>query len=381
MANILTLDIECQSYNKGNPFDTRNYPICFAYKFKDQPANVIWNDHVYDLFAAEIQRVVEQANYIIGFNLKFDLHWLRWCGVTIPESVHLLDGQVAEFLISNQTHAYPSLDDCALKYLNEQKIDEVKLNYWDQDKLSSEVPQEVMTKYALRDVELTEAVLGAQIPILRSEGKLKLFQLQMEDLKVLQEMEWNGLKFNEEEAKRLSSLAKTELANIDNELFGNHPYRSFINPNSGDHLSVFLYGGSIIHEERVPNGVFKTGAKTGLPRYKIVKYELKFKRQFEPIEGSELKKEGYYSTDEKVLRKLRGNKRLIELILKRSELEKLCGTYYDGLIKIREKMNWEENTLHGQLNMVVARTGRLSASEPNQQNMAKDIKDLFYSRY
>lgn len=381
MANVLTLDIECQSYNKGNPFDTRNYPICFAYKYKDQPAKVIWNEHVYDQFAAEIQRVVEQADYIIGFNLKFDLHWLHWCGVSLPSTCHLLDGQVAEFLISNQTHAYPSLDDCALKYLNEQKIDEVKLNYWDQDKLSSEVPQEVMTKYALRDVELTEAVLGAQIPILRSEGKLKLFQLQMEDLKVLQEMEWNGLRFNEAEAKRLSSLVKTQLAEIDNELFGNHPYRAFINPNSGDHLSVFLYGGSIIHEERVPNGVFKTGAKTGLPRYKIVKYELKFDRQFEPVEGSELKKEGYYSTDEKVLRKLKGNKKLIQNILKRSELEKLCGTYYDGLVDIREKMNWEVDTLHGQLNMVVARTGRLSASSPNQHNFSKEIKDLFYSRY
>ena len=163
--SILTLDIECQSYSKGNPFDARNYPICFAYKFKDQPAGVIWNDFT-DNFRKQVQSIVEEAHYIIGFNLKFDLHWLRSIGVALPTICPILDGQVAEFLISNQTHVYPSLDDCALQYLNEQKIDEVKLNYWDQDKLSSEVPQEVMTKYALRDVELTEGILGAQIPIL-----------------------------------------------------------------------------------------------------------------------------------------------------------------------------------------------------------------------
>lgn len=378
---ILTLDLETQSYNKGNPFDVRNYAICFAYKWKGQPAKVLWNDHVYDLFAQEIQNIINKATYIIGFNLKFDIHWLTNLGITIPTTCRLLDGQVAEFLINNQTTPYPSLDGCAEKYLGECKLDVVKTEYWDKDLLSSDVPQEVMVEYALKDVELTERVLEAQVSLLRQQGKLKLFQLQMEDLKVLQEMEYNGLRFDEATAEGLSSTAKQRLSEIDQELFGNHPYRNYINPNSGDHLSCFLYGGTFTHEERVPNGVYKTGAKTGFPRYKIVRYPLVFEKQYEPIKGSELQKKGFYSTDEKVLRQLKGNKKTIKLILERAELDKLVGTYYDGLIKIRNKMNWEKDHLHGQLNMVVARTGRLSASEPNQQNMSKQIKDLFYTRY
>src|SRR3990167_6648416 len=45
------------------------------------------------------------------------------------------------------------------------------------------------------------------------------------------------------------------------------------------------------------------------------------------------------------------------------------------------KKDWPENELHGQLNQCVAITGRLSASQPNQQNVEKDVKEIFITRY
>ncbi len=107
-------------------------------------------------------------------------------------------------------------------------------------------------------------------------------------------------------------------------------------------------------------------------------------RLIEPLKGSELKKDGYYSTDEQTLRSLRAtgvSKGVIQLILKRSGLEKRRGTYYSGLPELRESQGWHKGTLHGQLNQCVARTGRLSSSKPNLQNFDGEIKELFYSRY
>ena len=107
-------------------------------------------------------------------------------------------------------------------------------------------------------------------------------------------------------------------------------------------------------------------------------------RLIEPLKGSELAKEGYFSTDESTLKNLKPDKkvkRIIELLLERRGIEKLRGTYYDGIPKLIKESNWLDNIVHGNLNQCVARTRRLSATAPNQQNMPPDCKRLCITRY
>jgi DNA polymerase-1 len=92
-------------------------------------------------------------------------------------------------------------------------------------------------------------------------------------------------------------------------------------------------------------------------------------------------KEGNFATDEGTLRKLKGKKGLVDLILELSKLEKLNGTYYNGLVKLRDQMNWEPGLLHGNFNQTTAQTGRLSSSRPNLQNFASELQDIFISKY
>jgi DNA polymerase I-like protein with 3'-5' exonuclease and polymerase domains len=130
--------------------------------------------------------------------------------------------------------------------------------------------------------------------------------------------------------------------------------------------------------------VFKTGAKVGQPRYKIVTHEYEFPRQFEPIKGSELKKDGYYATDEQTLKRLRGTKetkRFLGLLDKRAKLEKLRGTYYEGFPKKIAEMGWRDDIIHASYNSCVAVTGRLSSTQPNCQNIPPEGKRLCISRY
>ena len=128
-------------------------------------------------------------------------------------------------------------------------------------------------------------------------------------------------------------------------------------------------------------GHYKTGAKVGEPRYRIHVKEHVLPQLCKPLRGSELKKKGFYATNEDTLKKLKGAKKYINWILQLSKLEKLNGTYYRGLPKLREEMGWEEGVLHGQLNQVSTRTGRLSAVKPNQQNFASELQNIFVSRY
>ena len=74
-------------------------------------------------------------------------------------------------------------------------------------------------------------------------------------------------------------------------------------------------------------------------------------------------------------------KKIIDLLIQRSVLEKINGTYLLGLPKKREEMNWPPNKLHSTLNQCVTVTGRLSSTKPNQQNFADLAKSFCISRY
>ena len=157
-----------------------------------------------------------------------------------------------------------------------------------------------------------------------------------------------------------------------------------ININSNDHLSVLLYGGTITIDDRIPVGVFKTGAKIGEVRYKIVEKLYEFPRLVEPLKGSETAKEGYYKVNEDVLRQLKPNKhvkQVLELLDRYSKLDKLRSTYLIGWSNLIDTMGWEPNMIHGNLNMCVAQTGRLSSTKPNLQNADPQTKIFCESRY
>ena len=105
---------------------------------------------------------------------------------------------------------------------------------------------------------------------------------------------------------------------------------------------------------------------------------------FTPLGGSEIKKLGMYSTNDFTLKTLTGNEdsmAMLNILLTRSTLEKRASTYYIGLCKLIDKMNWTKDKIHGQLNQCVAKTGRLSSSKPNLQNFDGEIKTLFVSQY
>ena len=106
-----------------------------------------------------------------------------------------------------------------------------------------------------------------------------------------------------------------------------------------------------------------------------------FPRLYEPIKGSELKKPGFWSTDEATLKTLKGNKDLIKLLLKRAEMEKWLGTYLKGIPKKHREMDWPGDIVHGTFNQCGVITGRLSSSKPNLQNLDPRINEYIITRF
>jgi len=335
----------------------------------------------------EIQILVNQTNLLIVFNGKFDLAWLRRYGIEYNHC-RVFDCQLCAFILSGQTYAYPSLNGVAEAFGLGQKLDVVKTEYWDKGIDTPDIPLEVLVPYLEGDLQLTHEVYLEQLRVLESHSPQmnRLISLSNQDLLVLLEMEYNGLMFDFNGMEQASQLIQIQIESILNDL--RTTYRdlpsSLLNFNSGDVLSALLYGGTLVEVQRKEIGHYKTGPKLGLARYSRIEVTHNLPRQVQPPRGSELKKEGFFATNEATLRSIKAKgsiKKQIEDILTLSKLEKLSGTYLIGLNNLHKELDWEPNIIHGTFNMCVARTGRLSSSRPNLQNLPPEIDNFTISRY
>jgi DNA polymerase I-like protein with 3'-5' exonuclease and polymerase domains len=383
--SYLVLDVETTISNKGNPFDKTNKLMMVGLLNDKEVAihDVEYSVDPYKELLDNIQLAVDAADVLVGFNIKFDLHWLRRYGIDFSKK-RIWDCQLVEFILRNQAESYPSLNATAEYYELGSKLDEVKENYWKNGIDTDKVPKEILADYLKRDVELTETVMAKQMEELSKRPELqRLVSLHNQDLLVLEEMEYNGLKYDYDKSIVLGDELEEQISKLNKRLFSYHAYDNF-NPNSNDHLSVFLYGGSISERFQSPNGHYKTGKRAGEVKYKWEERQREFPRLMKPLAGSELKKEGFFSTNEDTLKKLKPNKEgkeILDILLTRTTLEKRKSTYYQGIVKLIDEMNWNKDTIHGQLNQCVAKTGRLSSSKPNLQNFDGEIKSLFTTRY
>ena len=380
--NYLVLDVETTTSNKGNPFDQTN-KLCYVGLKDNILFDIEYTDSPYKNKLNEIQKEIDKVETLVGFNIKFDLHWLKRYGINF-NTKRIWDCQIVHFILSGQKDTYPSLNKVAKYYNLDSKLDTVAEEYWNNDIDTTEIPADILTKYLEQDLLLTDQIYKKQLEeVSKKQHLVKLISLHNQDLLTLQEMEFNGLLFDEQHSEVLANELDEQIGKLDRQLFRHHNCSGF-NPSSNDHVSAFLYGGTAKFRTKENIGTYKTGDKKGLPKYGWINHEKVFTKLVTPLKGSELKKEGFYSTDERTLKTLKGSTKAMEIvnrILTRSGLIKKVSTYYRGLLYLIKDSNWKLNTIHGQLNQCVARTGRLSSSRPNLQNFDGDIKGLFKSRY
>ena len=159
-------------------------------------------------------------------------------------------------------------------------------------------------------------------------------------VKILGNMEINGIKVNIDFLKEMSQQVNTRLGELKKTIY-NLSGTEF-NINSPKQLSVILF-------ERLKLPVIKK-TKTG------------------------------YSTNADVLNTLAPQHKAVSFILKYRELEKLKNTYID---KLPFLVNSKTNRIHTSFHQTVTSTGRLSSSEPNLQNipvrteMGREIRKAF----
>ena len=382
------LDAETTTFNKGHPHDPRNKLVSYAFKCANSPCSF---KYFSDPDFSGRRPLDEIRGACVGFNFKFDCHWLYPAGCKNL----IWDCQLAEHVYTGQKAQFISLNECLERYGLETKKDLVK-ELWEAGYQTTEIPLPVLQEYNEWDVIQTEKLFLVQQELLSDEQK-RLVYLLGEDLKVLAHIERAGLLFDTASATPYLATLKEQVAGIELELAKRLPaiQHGVFNWDSGDHLSCFLYGGTLTFDYAIGEpSVYKSGAKKGESYTKNSWFEecITFPQLFKPLQNTELKKTKdnqqattrYYQTDLPTLSSLKGGgkegKQVVALLLERSAKTKVV-EMLESIFKLFDKFQWTDSLVHGQYNQNVAVTGRLSSSAPNMQNIPPEIDQFFTSRY
>lgn len=381
----LVVDVETTTKNNGHPFTQSNKLCLVGLRGKDyeETFDIEYSAGPFGDHLHRIQHAIDESDILVGFNIKYDLHWLRRYGISLA-GVRVHDTQLCFFIQRRQQQRYPSLNEAG-EYYGVGSKDADAGTYWDRGVDTCDIPWDVLDGYNRQDLRLTEQVYLRQLRWLEENPKqAKLFELQCRDLLVLEEMEWNGLVYDTEESKKRSAEIGNRINTIVESLNGvvdDVP----VNWNSGEHVSAVLYGGVIRQDVREPfYFTYKDPKREGVWKERWVTKEFHCPRLVEPLKNTALAKEGVWQTGVPILRELQvSNEKAKSIIGLLSELADLSkqNDYYEGIPELIEEMEWEGNVLHGNLNQCVAVTGRLSSNKPNLQNMPEDVHECIRSRF
>jgi len=290
-------------------------------------------NHQEDTNRVNLEFIIESLNNllenttIVGHNIKYDLKILRRFGLKTPKKI--FDTMIAAWVLNPTSNRYgldilcvenfgysmQPITDLIGKKKSEQitfdKVSIVDATFYGAE--DSDYTFKLYEKYK-NEIGLSE------------ESSYIFYNIEMELIKVIIEIEENGILLDIKYIHKLGEIFNAKINSLKTLIF------------------------EIAGEEFNLNSPKKLG-------------EILFEKLEIPVVKKT--KGGSYSTDESVLSELSKTYDITKLIIDYRKLTKLVGTYIDGLTPLVD----DENRIHASFNQTGTSTGRLSSSNPNLQNI------------
>lgn len=263
----------------------------------------------------------------VGQNIKYDVLILARYGVKVAGK--FFDTMLAHYLLEPDSRH--NMDLIAETYLNYSPVPITELIGPKGKKQGNmrDLPAESIKEYAGEDADITWQMKEKLRPLLQETGTLSLAeQVEFPLIKVLAEVEKNGVMVNVETLQQFSKEIETDLRLIEQQIYE------------------------------------KAGVTFNISSPKQLGEVLFDKLQLDP--KAKKTKTGQYKTGEDVLLALASKSDIVQDILQFRQLLKLKSTYVDALPTL---INPFTGLIHTSFNQAVAATGRLSSTNPNLQNI------------
>ena len=191
-------------------------------------------------------------------------------------------------------------------------------------------PLNVAYIYACKDTHLTWSLYQWQLEHLKKQPKLWhiAFDIEMPLIPVLLKMHYRGFNLDMEYAEKYLLELQEQISKMEEELA---EYFPDINLNSNQQLAEYLYGTLKLPDNH--NG----------------------------------------SVDKEALKELADEYEGVKILLEYRKLTKLKSTYIEPL----PQKVWDDGCLHGEINQMGTKTGRLASENPNLQNIPPQARKIF----
>jgi DNA polymerase I len=283
-------------------------------------------EEVKELLTVFIPAFENESIRKIGQNLKYDILVLKKYGVEVKGS--LFDTMLAHYLIDPDSKH--GMDVLAEKYLHYTPVSiKTLIGGRNLPKTMRDVELDKIAEYAAEDADITLQLKEKLEPELKDPAIIKLLnEVELPLLKVLANVEFNGVKIDENALKTMSGELEEEAVKVRDriyELAGEE-----FNIASPKQLGVILFD------------------------------------KLQLVDKPKKTKTGQYATGEEILSRLENQHEIAKRILEFRELQKLKSTYVDALPQM---VSSYDGLIHTNYSQTVAATGRLSSLNPNLQNI------------
>lgn len=345
-CSILAFDTETDGLEFGAEIKgislCNGQSACYV-NFHNNPEIHIILDYIYQyLFKL---RHLYYCKLLIGQNIPYDLRVLKTYGYSLDD-VNLYDTMTAAHLLNeNKSCGLKPLSVRVLKYKEEdvRKFKEV---------IEYGFGSRIFEEYAIGDAIKTWELYEKTKPLLTKQGFDKLFyEIEMPFQRVLVDLAYNGIEIDKEYLEDLEDTLTAEKITLEQKCIESIGMKMIEEKNLFD----FVVISSPINLNSPDQLV------------KVIQERLKLKLPYTTDKGKP-------STGAKSLEKLKGKHPFIDLLSQYKKVNKLLNTFVSPMWNFIDK----DGRIRTSFNNCVARTGRLSSSKPNLQNLPKLSKDDLY---
>jgi len=285
MYQILIWDVETENnpwYGQvASPFNPDNYIVASGYRLDtvhdDGTVSVGSVDYVYynskeEFLSKPISDwlpITPATTIIVAHNATYEIKWALQHAKPLLEDFLKRGGRIActalgEYLVSHQQTLYPSLDETAVLYGGDHKVDGVKI-LWEQGHLTSQIDKDLLIRYLAGtkattgqsgDIENTALCFYGQQAKLAEMGMTAMFWERCDALLAFAYCEFFGLYVDQEVAQRNLAEQEAEILSLREQLHEllpkDLPEEVEFNWGSDYHMSALVYGGPVKYRHKVP---------------------------------------------------------------------------------------------------------------------------------
>lgn len=216
--NYVVVDFETTILDKGSPYNEDNRIVCSTWRVgSSHPEAERYNDTQYnegnEFNQQRLVRAIEQADFFIAHNSKFEYGWLRRCGLELHQTPAFCT-MIGEYILRSNRRGSLTLDDC----LKRRRMDSKELlggSLLKAGVCPSTWPQHWLRPYAIKDVVQGEKLFLHQRQSLRQANQLRTAFIRNLLTPVLVDIESLGMHIDADRVKILHAnytLRKEELA-------------------------------------------------------------------------------------------------------------------------------------------------------------------------